>query len=185
MDGGADCVQVREKELAGRRLCRRVEQVIEIARPRGVTVLVNDRTDVAFAAGADGVHLGQEDLSIAAARRLAGRTLMVGVSTHDLDQAEAAVAAGADYCGLGPVFATTTKAAGILAGPALVAAYAERFPQTPHLAIGGITPDNIDRLAEAGARGVAMSSAVCGAARPDEVVRAVRESVESAAASAV
>jgi thiamine-phosphate pyrophosphorylase len=179
---GADCIQVREKQMTGGPLVRRVRQVIEAARPAGAAVIVNDRLDVAQAAEADGVHVGTEDLAIAAARRTAGRALLIGASTHDLDEAQAAVDAGADYCGVGAMFATTTRAVTAPAGPAYLRAFRERFPEMPHLAIGGITPDNIGQLVEAGAAGVAVSSAVCGAEDPGAVVTSLRDALDSAAA---
>jgi thiamine-phosphate pyrophosphorylase len=181
VEAGADCVQIREKQMTAAPLVHRVRQVIDVARPAGATVIVNDRVDVAQAAGADGVHLGHEDLSITDARRAVGRTLLIGASTHDLDEARAAVEAGADYCGVGAMFSTTTRPGATPAGPSYLRAFLERFPATPHLAIGGITPDNIDRLVEAGVRGVAVSSAVCQAEDPGEVVRSLRHTLESAA----
>lgn len=171
IDGGADCIQVREKEIDGGELARHVREVIAVARPRGVSVIVNDRVDVALAAGADGVHLGQHDLSVREARRICGRELLIGVSTHDLAEADAAVAAGADSCGVGAMFSTSLKAERIPSGIAYLKAFIERHPATPHLAIGGVTPANVGRLAEAGARGVAASSAVCGADDPEQAAR--------------
>jgi thiamine-phosphate pyrophosphorylase len=109
VDAGTDCLQVREKQMTAADLVRRARQVIEVARPAGVTVIVNDRLDVAQAAGADGVHLGQQDLAVADARRAVGRSLLIGASTHDLDEARIAVEAGADYCGVGQMFTTMTR----------------------------------------------------------------------------
>ncbi|MHC4080719.1 MAG: thiamine phosphate synthase [Planctomycetota bacterium] len=179
VEAGADCVQVREKKMAAADLVRRARQVIEVARPAGAGVIVNDRVDVAQAADADGVHLGQEDLSVVDARRAVGRSLLIGASTHDPDEARAAVEAGADYCGVGQMFPTTTRPGTTPAGPPYLRAFLERFPATPHLAIGGITPDNIGLLVDAGVKGVAVSSAVCGAEDPGRVVRALREALES------
>ena len=179
VEAGADCVQVREKQMAAADLVRRARQVIEVARPAGVSVIVNDRVDVAQAADADGVHLGREDLAVADARRAVGGSLLVGASTHDPDEARAAVEAGADYCGVGMMFPTTTRPGATPAGPPYLRAFLEHFPATPHLAIGGITPDNIGLLIDAGVRGVAVSSAVCGAEGPGEVVRALRDALAS------
>ena len=176
--GGADCIQVREPECTDLKLCRRVEGVLAEAQQAGVSVIVNDRVDVALAVGADGAHLGREDLGVRHARRLAGRGLIVGASTRGPDEARAAIEAGADYCGVGAIFETSTKEVPPLVGPAAVAAFVERFPLTPHLAIGGITPDNIGRLIDAGAKGVAVCSAVCGAQRPGEVVGLLREAMD-------
>jgi thiamine-phosphate pyrophosphorylase len=168
--GGVDCVQVREKTMDGGELIERVREVIDIARPLGVTVIVNDRVDVALAAGADGVHVGQSDMSVRDVRRIGGRALMVGMSTHNMDEADRAVSDGADYCGVGAMFETSTKqreASGI----AYLREFLQRYPHTPHLAIGGITPANVHTLVEAGARGVAVSSAICGADDPEAAAR--------------
>jgi thiamine-phosphate pyrophosphorylase len=166
IDGGADMVQVREKAMEARDLLRRVREVIDLARPRGVRVIVNDRADLAMAASADGVHLGTADLPLMEARRLMGTGPLLGASTHDLGEAAAAVEAGADLCGVGAMFATGLKPDRVPSGPAYLRAFVDRFPRTPHLAIGGITPENVGHLAEAGARGVAVSSAICAAADP-------------------
>ena len=182
VEAGADCVQVREKQMPAADLVRRARGVIDVARPAGVSVIVNDRVDVAQAADADGVHLGQEDLAVADARRAVGRSLLIGASTHDRDEARAAVEAGADYCGVGMMFPTTTRPGPTPEGPPYLRSFLEHFPATPHLAIGGITPDNIGLLIDAGVRGVAVSSAVCGAEDPGGVVQALRQALESASA---
>ncbi len=170
LEGGADCIQVREKEMDAGPLLERVREVMAICTGRAA-VIVNDRPDVALAAGADGVHVGQTDLPLRAVRKVVGRQLLVGVSTADIEQARAAVEAGADYCGVGPMFATTTKQKDHIVGPAYLRKFIQRFPGMPHLAIAGIGAGNISELVEAGARGVAVSSAVCSAAQPGEVVR--------------
>lgn len=194
LDAGADCLQLREKQLDDGALLERAVELVGLARehrpgrkktsstegrPSRPAVIVNDRVDVAMLAGADGVHLGQGDLPIAAVRKLAGRSLLVGVSTHHLDEAAAAVSGGADYCGVGAMFNTPTKrrqASGI----AYLRRYLRDLGHTPHLAIGGITPDNIGELVEAGARAVAVSGCVCRAADPGHVVRQLRASLEPA-----
>lgn len=178
LEGGADCVQVREKEISTRELAARVRAVIDLARPAGAAVVVNDRADIALACGADGVHLGQDDLPVRDARRLAGERLLVGASTHSLDEARAAVEAGADLCGVGAMFATGTKPGIAPGGTGYLRAYLASFGRVPHLAIGGITPANAPELAAAGCRGVAVSGAVCGAADPAAVVRALRSALE-------
>ena len=181
LDGGATCLQVREPEMDARSLLERVREVIALARPRGVSVIVNDRTDIAMAADADGVHLGTGDLPIAEARRLAGRTLLIGASTHDLAEARAAINAGADYCGVGAMFPTAIKPDRRPAGAAYLRAFLEHFPQVPHLAIGGITPENVPALLDAGVRGIAVSGCVCESPQPGEVVRELREVLAGAA----
>jgi thiamine-phosphate pyrophosphorylase len=177
---GADCIQVREKDMPDRDLLRRVRDVIEMVKISGASVIVNDRPDLALLAGADGVHLGRDDLSIHDVRRLAGRQLLVGASTHDLDEAKAAIDAGADYCGVGAMFASPLKPDRQPSGPRYLQQFIERYPAAPHLAIGGITPDNIPRIVHAGGRGVAVSAAVCAAEEPAAVVQALLESLHVA-----
>lgn len=177
--GGADCLQLREKTLDSGELVRRARSLVEMARPHGCCVIVNDRADVALLAGADGVHVGQTDLAVADVRRLAGSALLVGVSTQNLEQAAAAVRAGADYCGLGPMFPTTTKHKPEIAGPGYVRAYLSDpvLSSVPHLAIGGITPENAAQLALSGCQGVAVSGAVCGSGEPGSVVERLRAGI--------
>jgi thiamine-phosphate pyrophosphorylase len=181
--GGADCVQLREKELSTRELLGRARELVELVGgasggPRAARVVVNDRVDVALAAGAHGVHLGQTDLPCDAARMLAaraGQQLHIGVSTFSASEGHDAVEAGADLCGVGPMFATTTKDKPVLAGPEAVRRFVhdERTREMPHLAIGGITTANVRSVWEAGARGIAVSSVVCGAEEPGAVCRAL------------
>jgi thiamine-phosphate pyrophosphorylase len=182
--GGADCIQVREKEMPTRALADRVRAVVDAARPAGVAVVVNDRADVALACGADGVHVGQDDLSVRDVRRMAGDRLLVGVSTHSLEEARAAAEAGADVCGVGAMFATSLKPAIAPGGAAYLREYLAHFARVPHLAIGGVTPANVGELAAAGCRGVAVSSAVCGARDPAAAVRALREALAAGDAGA-
>jgi thiamine-phosphate pyrophosphorylase len=173
MDGGADCIQLREKSLPDRELLRRAGSLIELAKARNVAVIINDRPDIALLSGADGVHLGQTDMPIAAVRELAGTRLLIGVSTENLDQAHAATTSGADYIGLGPMFPTTTKDKPRLAGPAYIRQVLadETLGRIPHLAIGGITAANAPELARAGCRGIAVSSFVCAAKDPATACR--------------
>ena len=175
IEGGADCLQLREKTLEGAELVRRARRLVEVAHPRGVSVIVNDRADIALAAGADGVHLGQTDMTVRDARRIAGNALLIGVSTSNLDHARAAARDGADYCGLGPMFPSTTKAKDRLAGLDYLRAYLAdpACARVPHLAISGIGPEHVGELVAAGCRGVAVSSAVCGAGDPGAACRAI------------
>ena len=173
VDAGADCVQVREKEMDAAPLLARVCEVVAECRPRGVSVIVNDRPDVALLAGADGVHVGQTDLPVREVRKLVGRQLLVGVSTAKLEHVAAAVAEGADYVGAGPMFATSTKNKTEIVGPTYLRALVRKYPTLPHLAIAGVGVGNVAELVAAGGRGVAVSSAVCGAERPGEVVAAL------------
>ncbi len=176
--GGADAVQVREKsrdgrEIEARELVAHARAVRAICAPRGVATIVNDRLDVALAADADGVHLGTGDLPIAEARRIAGASLRIGASTHSLAEARAAIDAGADHCGVGAMYESGLKPGLAPSGEAYLRAFLGEFPQVPHLAIGGIAPGRVAALARAGCRGVAVSSAICGAADPEPVARAI------------
>lgn len=177
--GGADCLQLREPGMADRQLCERASRLVETVKPLGADVVINDRPDIAVIAGADAVHLGQKDLAIAEARKITGFELLIGVSTSSIKEAERALAEGADYCGVGPMFASTTKKKDVIVGPLYMGEYARHEPQLPpHLAIGGITPDNVVEVVASGAKGVAVSSAVCSAEDPGEAARLIREVVD-------
>lgn len=178
VEGGADCIQLREKDLEAGELLARTQQLVELARPHRVSVIVNDRPDVALLGGADGVHLGQTDLPCREARRLVGRQLLIGISTSRIEQAHQALRDGADYCGVGPMFPTTTKEKKTIVGPAYLREYLA-WGKLPHLAIGGITPDNVGELLAAGVQGIAVSGVVCAAPEPLRVVRALRRAMET------
>ncbi len=180
LEAGADCIQIREKDVPIRELVDRIRRLVDLCRPHGAAVIVNDRPDVAWLAGADGVHLGQEDLTCADARRLVGRQLLIGVSTSRLEEADRAIRQGADYCGIGPMFATTTKKKDHIVGPNYARAFVTRFPTVPHLAIGGVTAKNVDQLVSAGVAGVAVSSAVCRADDPASEVTALLQALKPA-----
>ncbi len=191
--GGADCLQLREKDLGDREMLRRARRLIAIAeeisparregqRLRSVPVIVNDRVDITHLSDADGVHLGQEDMPASEIERVTGMGPVVGVSTSNLDEARAAARDGADYCGVGPMFPTGTKEKPRIAGVDYLRQYLADpvLSRVPHLAIGGITPDNVGVLREAGCRGVAVSSAVCGAEDPESVCRALIDGIARA-----
>lgn len=182
VEGGADCIQLREKQLDAGELLDRASQLVELAHASNVGVIVNDRPDVALAAGADGVHLGQTDLPCRSVRDMVGRAMIIGVSTSDLSHASAALADGADYCGVGPMFPTTTKHKPTLAGPAYLRDYLQ-WGKLAHLAIGGITPGNIGKLTAVGCRAVAVSASVLQADDPAAVVRQLRASLRKPAAA--
>ncbi len=184
LEGGADAIQLREKDLDGGPLLDRAADLRAMTREHGAALIVNDRPDVAALVRADGVHVGQGDLPVDAVRAIVGTDALVGVSTTNLDQARAALRAGADLCGVGPMFATTTKHKPDLAGPAYLAAYLAHEPVLPpHLAIGGIAPENLRELVDIGCAGVAVSACVCSARRPDEVVRTLRAALASSASA--
>ncbi len=178
--GGADAIQVREKTLDDRALIDRVRAVIDVARPAGVAVVVNDRVDVAAATGADGVHLGQDDFPVEDARVVVGDLAIVGGSAHDLDEATRLVAAGCDYCGIGRFAESRTKPDVVSRGADFVTEFTSNHPGMPHLVIGGVGPDTIDAVIAAGGRAVAVCDAVCAADAPEEVVSGLRLRLEAA-----
>jgi thiamine-phosphate pyrophosphorylase len=163
--GGADCLQLREKGLEGAELLRRARQLVELCRRHSVLSIVNDRPDVALLSGADGVHVGQDDLPAGDVRRLLGRDKILGVSTHHLDQANLARLDGADYIGVGPFSRSSTKRRDFVAGPAYARAAAEFCAASglAAVAISGITAENVDEVLATGLKAVAVSSAVVGA----------------------
>ncbi len=182
--GGADALQLREKGLSDAELSRRARTLVSIAREGGAAAIINDRADVALAVGADGVHLGAEDLNPREVRSFAGDRLIIGATTRGLAGVLEAIRAGADLAGIGPMFpsATTEKQpVGVAAlRECLANAAASRLP---HLAIGGITPENAEVLAGAGCEGIAVSAAVCGAEDPEEACRRLRAIMERGAAA--
>jgi len=172
--GGADALQLRDKSATAQNLCWLVSEIQPIARKFGAVLLVNDRVDVALAAGADGAHVGQDDLPARAARRLMAPPAVLGVSAGNLAEARKAARDGADYIGVGPVFATPTKPdAGEPIGMEGLARIA-RAVSIPVVAIGGITLDNVMAVIEAGAAGAAVVSAVVSAGDMAQAARALK-----------
>ena len=159
--GGADCLQLREKSLDSGELLRRASQLVALCRKYDVIAIINDRPDIALLSGAHGVHVGQDDLPAGPVRRLLGSRLLVGVSTHNVEQGRQAIRDGADYIGVGPFFRSTTKPRDSIAGPEYARA-AAALP-IPSVAIAGITAANISEVLETGMRAVAVSSAIVGA----------------------
>ena len=168
IDHGVGVVQLREKDRPDREILDRARLLRRVTARRGVILIVNDRPDLARLAGADGVHLGQDDLGVADARRIVGADALVGVSTHNLSQVEAAIAAGADYLGAGPTFPSRTKEFAAFPGVEF-AAQATAASRVPVFALGGITTANVPELVAAGVRRVAVASALCGADEPGPV----------------
>jgi thiamine-phosphate pyrophosphorylase len=175
LDGGARVLQLRMKGQGGGAMLAAAEALRPITRARGALLVVNDRLDVALASGADGVHLGQGDLPLAAARAVArarGADLLIGVSTHDLDQAERAARDGADYLGFGPIFETRTKER---PDPVVGLEALRRVCHLPLpvVAIGGITLQTVAEVARAGASAAAIVAAIRLAPDPAAAARAV------------
>ncbi len=153
--GGVSLLQLRVKDGPAGEFLRLALDARARTERAGCLFIVNDRVDIALAAGADGVHLGQDDLPLAAARPLMGNRL-IGISTHSVEQAEEAERGGADYIGFGPMFPTRTKETGYASrGPAMLRSVSSRV-RLPIVAIGGITADNLAQILESGADAAAM-----------------------------
>ncbi len=177
LEGGVGLVQLREKELSDRELVARGRRLREWTREAGALFIMNDRPDLAVLTAADGVHVGQDELSVKDARRIIGPDKLVGVSTHNIEQARQAVLDGADYIGVGPVFHSSTKKFSEFAGLDFVRQVAAEI-SLPAYAIGGINLENLSQVLSAGARCVAVSGALCGAAHPTDVARQFRDQLE-------
>ncbi|MHB8958210.1 MAG: thiamine phosphate synthase [Candidatus Limnocylindrales bacterium] len=173
---GIGIVQVREKEGTARRALEIALALRGVTRESGALLLVNDRLDLALAAGADGVHLGQDDLPVATARGILGPDALIGLSITDPVQLEAPDVRGADYLGVGAVFPTSSKADARYTGLELLAA-ARAAVDLPIVAIGGITVDNASAAVRAGADVLAVISAVAGAPDPAAAARHLLEVV--------
>jgi thiamine-phosphate pyrophosphorylase len=178
LDGGVDIVQLRAKELEALPLIRLAEKVMLLARAAQVPFVVNDRPDIALAVGADGVHLGQLDLPVAWARRVAPAAF-IGRSSHEAAHAGRAVDEGADYFAVGPVWATPTKPGREPAGLSYVRDVAQRAVRVPWFAIGGITPGNVDQVLAAGATRIAAVRALLDAPDPAEAARAFADALKA------
>ena len=172
-------IQLREKNLSDRELLSRAREVADPDRASQGPVHPQRSPGPARLAGADGVHLGQDDISIRDARRIVGPSLLIGVSTHDRTQLDAAVLSGAGYLGVGPVFPSATKdfSEPELAGLAYVQSAAETT-NIPWFAIGGITESNVDRVLQAGATRIAVSAAVVRANRPRRAAARLKARLE-------
>lgn len=175
--GGVTLVQLREKTISTRAQLDHARRLKALLAPRGVPLIVNDRIDVALAVGADGVHLGEDDMPPAEARRLLGEGMLIGLSVGDEAEAELAAPDLVDYVGIGPAFATGSKAdAGEAIGPDGVAAL-RRKVGLPAVAIGGIQAGNVGELRETGVDGVAVVSAICRADDPRHAAAALRKAL--------
>ena len=154
---GATLVQIREKHAPPLQFYEQAKAAMAVAREHGVQIIINDRVDVALAVGADGVHLGQDDLPPEAARRLLGDNAVIGCSTHSLSQALEVYKLPLDYIAIGPIFQTSTKEnPSPVVGLEGLRVVREAIGKLPLVAIGGITPANAEEVIEAGADAVAM-----------------------------
>lgn len=181
--GGAEMVQLRDKQAPKREVLAKAYALRELTRRYEVPLIVNDHLDVALAVDADGVHLGQEDLPLAEARRIVGPNRLIGISTHNIDQALEAEAGGADYIGVGPVYPTNTKP-GKTAVTTVYVEEAARRIRIPFVAIGGIKADNIDAVLAAGATKICAVSAIVGSDDPAEACRKLLRRIDLARSDA-
>ena len=182
LTGGADIVQLREKSLSREEIVRRGKWIAAACSSHDALFILNDRCESAFEACADGVHIGQEDATVAAARRLLDASMLVGVSTHSKSQLLHACRQDVDYLGVGPVFRSDTKSFESFPGMHYVAQAAE-FADRPWFAIGGIDGANIDDVRQSGAERVAVSRAVIAAADPEQAARQLKQMMQCAAVS--
>jgi thiamine-phosphate diphosphorylase len=177
--GGCRLVQLREKTMPPAELLALARQLARRCREAGALFIVNDRADLALAAGADGLHVGQDDMPAREARGLLRPGMILGVSTHDEDQARAAVTDGADYVAVGSIFPTTSRVGFQLVGTTLIRRVRPVVP-VPLVAIGGITIDNAAEVIQAGADGVAVISAICAQPDPESATRALLDRLRAA-----
>lgn len=181
LGGGADALQLRSKDIGGREMYRLALRMRDMVNEDsgGCLFFVNDRVDVAIAARADGVHLGQEDIPAPRARSLTGEGMILGISATTVEEAERALADGADYLGVGPVFATPTKPDAVAPIGLEGLARIRESVELPIVAIGGIDEENAGSVFEAGADGIAVISAVTAAENMLEAVRRLRAVVDA------
>ena len=180
--GGVDILQLRAKRRSVRDTTMVAHELREITREHGVPLVINDHPEIARACGADGVHAGQDDLSVRAVREAAGADCFVGKSTHSVEQALVAAAEGADYIGFGPLFATPTKPDYAPIGMAEIREVHARV-SVPIFCIGGIKLDNLPEVIAAGARGVVIVSGLLQAADVAEYARSAKQLLTRAAAA--
>ena len=174
IDAGVGMVQLRDRTLTDRELVRSARLFAEICRENGALFIVNDRIDVAMLVGADGVHVGQDDVHPDEVRRLAGQDFIVGLSTHSAQQLDEANLTSADYVGVGPIHETPTKPGRPPVGLDLVR-YASTASRKHFFAVGGIDPTNADAVVAAGARALSVVRSVAHADDPVAAVRALMD----------
>ncbi len=168
---GSRLVQLRAKDLSGEEFYRWALAVREASRECGIRLIINDRVDISLLVGADGVHLGQDDLSPEGARKILGASAIIGLSTHGVDEARRAQRAPVDYLAIGPIFETSTKASGRSTLGVEGARAVRAVVKKPLVAIGGITLERAPALLEAGIEGLAVISALKGGEDLESVAR--------------
>lgn len=179
--GGADCIQLRCKGLPDKQLSATAEAFTKLCKNAHLVSMINDRPDIGLLSGADGVHLGQTDLSARQVRRLQTRPFLIGLSTHNLEQLDAALPEPIDYVALGPVYETATKSHEPVVGLEYLRQAMERLQgvNIPKVAIGGITLDNVRPVLGLGIRTIAVCSAVCQAENPEKACASFKQIIES------
>ena len=179
LDGGVTLLQLRGKTASDARLAEAAREILAVTRPRGALLVINDRPDVALVVGADGVHVGQDDLPPRDTRTLVGPRLILGLSTHDLAQVEAAQDEPIDYIAFGPVFVTHTKAQPDPVVGLELLSRARRATRRPLVAIGGISIANARAVVHAGADGLAVVGALLAAPDLREALRELARALRS------
>ncbi len=177
--GGADCLQLRAKNIPDDQLLSLGRRFVDLCKQKDVISIINDRIDIAVAVDADGVHLGQHDLSAQVVIKCQLRPLIIGVSTHSTGELDKAVKQGPHYVGAGAVFATPTKPQAKVSGLKYVSGALKRL-KNKHIemvAIGGITPENVEKVLQAGAKRIAVSSCVCKAKNPADICKKLKEKI--------
>ena len=175
--GGVTLVQLREKQRGGRAYLELAQKVKKITDAYDIPLIIDDRIDIALAADAAGVHVGQSDIPVEYARKLLGPDKIVGATAKTVEQARIAYAAGADYLGVGAMYPTTTKVVTVLTPPEMLNKIADAVP-IPMIAIGGLNPDNLDIIKGRPVAGVAVVSAIMKAENPKEAARQLKQRVE-------
>lgn len=176
--GGADVIQFRDKTSTDKESIKTALVIRVVTRRHKVPFIINDRVDIAIAADADGVHLGQDDLPVNTARAILGKNKLIGVSTHNLEQAINAQEDGADYIGIGPVYATPTKPDYQPVGEELLKEIKEKVA-IPFVAIGGINKDNLHRVLDSGANAVCVATAATGTDDVEAATRLLKNLIET------
>ncbi|TSB46704.1 thiamine phosphate synthase [Alkalicoccobacillus porphyridii] len=181
--GGVDIIQLRDKKSSKKNVLKKAQQLRELTSKHNVTFIVNDHLDVAMAVGADGIHVGQDDLPLAETRKVVGPDMIIGISTHHIDEAKAAEAGGADYIGVGPIFPTKSKEDVVDPVTTSYIAQIEEDISIPYVAIGGIKRHNLKQVMEAGAKRVCMITEIVAAedvkARCEEIIGLMQEYEEA------
>lgn len=178
MGAGVDIVQLRMKDAGDEAIVAAGQRFARAAATHGMLFVLNDRPDLVAPSGADGVHVGQDDMAVSEARAIVGPDRVVGLSTHSPEQIDAAAAFGVDYIGVGPVHATPTKPGRPAVGLELVG-YAAEHATVPFFAIGGISPENVEAVRGAGAERIAVVRALTDASDPVHAARRLRQGISA------